>query len=187
MNNGFYSRKKKRKKIKFFLVFIFLIIAFWFWYMIWASNIGRHTVLSDSIPEWTTYITFATIIGLILAVRAAYYRPSKHIMESFFCGFSLGFVCIINIYDVCTYLFPGEIIHYESDYKVTFPGPAITRFGSCEAGLWIKDIHTGRWIQLCTNKLDVHNQQNQGMNGVWVTARINKLGSYIIDYKFIFK
>jgi hypothetical protein len=30
-------------------------------------------------------------------------------------------------------------------------------------------------------------KKEEGMDEVWVTARVNKLGSYIVDYQFIYK
>ena len=46
---------------------------------------------------------------------------------------------------------PGDIVHYESEYEIVYPGPSFSRSGRCEAGLLIKDLYTQRWIQLCTN------------------------------------
>lgn len=186
----YYSSENKLRKI-IVLVVVFLFVGAWIFYMLWASRIAMRTVLMTSTPEWVTYITAGFLIGIVFAGRAIYYRPagkiSKHVVESFFGGFCLGFVCFINIYDVCTYLFPGDIVHYESEYEVTFPGPAVGKFSHCEAGLWIKDLNTEHWIKLCTNKSNLYDQRKQGMNAVWVTAHTNKIGSYIIDYKFIFK
>lgn len=185
-----YSFENKKKKYTLLAV-AFLIMGLWIFYMLWASRIGMRTVLMKSVPEWMTYITTGSILGVVLAGHATYYRPvgktPKHILESFFGGFCFGFVCSLHIFDVCTYLLPGDIIHYQSEYEVTFPGPAVGRFSHCEVGLWIKDAHTKRWIQLCTNKSALHNQRKQGMNAVWVTAHTNKIGSYIIEYKFTFK
>ncbi|HAH0308651.1 TPA: hypothetical protein ACIYV6_005231, partial [Escherichia coli] len=58
--------------------------------------------------------------------------------------------------------------------------------GHCEAGLWLKVQNTSRWIQLCTNKEFLRSHHKQGMAGVWVTARVNKIGSYIVKYEFIY-
>ncbi len=186
MNDSFYTKIKKREYIV--VIVSIMILGLWFWYMLWASGIGKRTVLMKNIPEWTTYITFGSVIGLFFAGHATYYRPigktAKHVLTSFWGGFSLGFVCILHFYDVCAYFLPGEINQYESEYDITFPGPAVGKSGHCEAGLWIKDAHTRRWIQLCTNRTDLYMQRKPGMNRVRVTARSNKLGSYIIDYQF---
>lgn len=101
-------------------------------------------------------------------------------------GFCLGFILSLNCYDVCVYLFPDKVISYESEYDVVFPGPSIGKYGHCEAGLWLKDQNTSRWIQLCTNKEFLRSHHKQGMTGVWVTARVNKIGSYIVKYEFIY-
>ncbi len=60
------------------------------------------------------------------------------------------------------------------------------KFGRCEAGLWIEDQSTNRWIELCTNKMDLDKNIQQGMQLVWVSARTNKIGSYIMNYTFIY-
>ena len=93
----------------------------------------------------------------------------------------------VNIYATAAYLLPGEIISYESAYEITYPGPSIGKFGHCEAGLWIEDTGTHRRIALCTNKTDLEENIKQGMKTVWVNARTNKIGSYIVSYTFIHK
>ncbi|MEA9390075.1 hypothetical protein SJI19_05840 [Acerihabitans sp. TG2] len=187
MNSYIYFKRKIKNTI--LVIVIFCAMALWFWYMLWASKIGRNTILMKSIPEFMSYITFGCIIGLVFAGCVTYQRPENktpaHILETFLGGFCIGFVCILHCYDVCTYLLPGEIIRYESDYELTFPGPAIGKSSRCEAGLWIKDAHTTRWIQLCTNKSTLFKKQQYGMDAVWITARSNRLGSYIVDYQFI--
>lgn len=64
-------------------------------------------------------------------------------------GFVLGFLSIVNIFDVYVYLFPDDVINYTSDYEIVFPGPSKGKSSRCEAGLWIKDVHTGQFKQLC--------------------------------------
>jgi hypothetical protein len=180
----------KLKKVAF-LAIICSLFGAWILYMLWAARIGMQTVLMASIPEWTTYITAGFVVGLIFAAKAIYARPAQRTLtqtiDPFFGGFCLGFACSINIYAVCVYLLPGNVIHYESAYEITYPGPAAGKFSRCEAGLRIKDINTGRWIELCTDKLALDHQKQRGMNAVWVTAQANKVGSYIVDYHFIFK
>ena len=169
---------------------ISLVLGLWFWYMIWASSLSHRIVLMKFVPEWMVYITTGAVVGIICAGRAAYWRPvgktPKYVFEMFFGGFCLGFVCVLNIFDVQVYIFSNKIINYESEYEVVFPGPAVGKFSHCEAGLWIKDLHTNRWMQLCTTKKDLYLNRKSGMNRVWVTARVNNLGSYISDYKFIY-
>lgn len=183
--------QENRLKKAALLATICSLLGAWILYMLWAARIGMRTVLMASIPEWTTYITAGFVIGLIFAAKAFYARPAQRkptqAVDPFFGGFCLGLACSINIYAVCVYLLPGDIIHYESAYEITYPGPSAGKFSRCEAGLRIKDINTGRWIELCTNQSDLDKQRQRGMNAVWVTARANKVGSYIIGYQFIFK
>lgn len=122
--------------------------------------------------------------------RVVYFRPvgesAIYVLKAFGCGFSIGLICILNCYSVYVYIAPGNIVQYESEYEVTFPGPAVGKYSHCEAGLWIKDAHTKRWLQLCTNRTNLYNDRKQGMTKVWVTAHTNKIGSYIINYKFTY-
>lgn len=161
-----------------------------FWYMLWAMKISHNTVLFVNFPEFTIYLTIGAIVGLIYAGRATYFRPvdkkPAYIFEMFLSGFALGFVFTLNIFDVYVYLFPDKITHYVSDYEVVFPGPSRGKSGRCEAGLWIKDPHTNRWKQLCTNKVALLKNRKRGMDGVRVTARNNKLGTYIENYHFVY-
>lgn len=147
------------------------------------------TVLMDSVPEWLTYITIASVVGLIFSGRATYYRPvgktSNYVIERFFAGFSCGFILSLGIYDVIVYLSKGDVITYETAYEIAYPGPRKGRFGHCEAGLWFKDYNTKRWIQLCTNKKALQSAGEPGMDAVRVSAHSTEIGSYIIDYKFI--
>lgn len=181
---SYYFENKRKKYIS--LLFILLPFGLWVFYILWSMRISRHVVLMKSIPEWTTYITVGLVVGGVFFACSDPYP--KRTMESFFGGFSIGLVCSLNIYHVCTYLIPGDIVHYESEYEIVYPGPAIGRFGSrCEAGLWIEDLHTQRWVQLCTNKKELYKKRKQGMDAVRVTAKTNRIGSYIIEYQFMFK
>ncbi|MEQ9745790.1 hypothetical protein ABRQ05_15970 [Pectobacterium actinidiae] len=162
-----------------------------FWYMLWASNLSRRTILIETLPDFTIYLTFGIVLGLIFAVRALYSRSAKkklkHMIEMFLGGFVLGFLSIVNIFDVYVYLFPDDEIRYTSDYKIVFPGPPKGKTSRCEAGLWIRDAHTDQLKQLCTNRETLFKKRRQGMDELWITARINKLGTYIVDYRFTYK
>ncbi|MHA6313338.1 hypothetical protein ACX3P5_19185 [Pantoea sp. S-LA4] len=179
-------------KVKFYLLLsvFFVIFAAWLWYLMWSNCVARRVVLMKSVPEWTTYITVASIVGLVFAGRVVYFRPvgesAIYVLKAFGCGFSVGIICILNCYSVYVYVAPGKIVQYESEYEVTFPGPAVGKNSHCEAGLWIKDAHTKRWLQLCTNRKNLYNDRKQGMTKVWVTAHTNKIGSYIINYQFTY-
>jgi len=184
------TSEEKSKKIVV-TVIAFLLFGAWFYYAGWASSISARTVLIPEIPEWTTYLLIGSITGLIAVARTLYRRPggkiAKRTLDSFIGWFCLGFGLSINIYATAAYLLPGEIISYESSYEITYPGPSIGRFSHCEAGLWIEDTSTHRRIELCTNKMDLEENIKQGMKTVCVSARVNKIGSYIVSYTFIYK
>lgn len=48
-----------------------------FWYMLWASQLSRRTILLETLPELTIYLTFGIVLGLIFAGRALYSRSAK--------------------------------------------------------------------------------------------------------------
>ena len=183
-----YSFENK-KKTYLAIALVFFVLGLWIFYMLCASRIGMRTVLMTSVPVWLTCITAGSVLGLCIAGRVTWSRPSgkkpKYIIECFFGGLSLGIVTLLNVYDVCVYLLPGQIIHYQSEYEIKFPGPAVGKYSHCEAGLWIKDIHTQRWLELCTNSQELYLQRKPGMNRVQVTARTNRFGSYIMEYQFV--
>ena len=188
MNKTYYFENTYRKWS--IIAMMCIIMGGWFWYMLWASSISNNTILQKSVPEWITYISFGALIGSFSLIRAFYLRTFnktlKYLCNAFFGGFCLGFVLSLNCYDVYVYLFPDKIIGYESEYEIVFPGPSRGKSGHCEAGIWLKDQNTTRWIQLCTNKEFLRNHRKQGMTGVWVTARVNKIGTYIVKYEFIY-
>lgn len=159
--------------------------------MSWASGISHNTILQKTVPEWETYISFGALSGILSFAYAFYARTFdkniKYLFNAFCGGFCMGFVLILNCYDVYVYLFPDKIIGYESEYEVVFPGPSRGKYGHCEAGIWLKDQNTNRWIQLCTNKEYLRSHRKQGMTGVWVSARANKIGTYVVQYEFIYK
>ncbi|BCQ36445.1 hypothetical protein ERHA54_40420 [Erwinia rhapontici] len=190
MNPFFYSKKSIFSKVNMTVLAMFLVMGLWFWYMIWASILSHRTVLMEFVPEWMVYITTGAVIGLFFAGRTVYRRPvnktPKYVLEMFFGGFCFGFICVLNIFDVYIYCFPDNLIRYESEYEVVFPGPSRGKSGHCEAGLWIKDPHTNRWLQLCTNKKELSYKRRQGMDRVWVTAKVNHIGSYIVEYEFVY-
>jgi len=189
VRDNIYFENKWKKGSTIFAVLI--VFAGWIGYMLWASNISRHTVLQESVPEWLTYFSVGAVTGCLCAARAFYLRTFnktlKYFANAFMGGFVLGCVTALNCFDVYVYLFADNVISYASDYDVVFPGPSVGKTGRCEAGLWLKDRHTNRSIQLCTNKDALYLNRKQGMTGVWVTARVNTIGSYIVDYRFIYR
>lgn len=188
MNRNSNLENKYRKWL--IITVIYIIMVGWCWYMLWASGISHNIILQKSVPEWITYISFSALIGSLSFIHAFYLRTFnktlKYLCNAFFGGFCLGFLLILNCYDVYVYLFPDKIIGYESEYEVVFPGPSRGKHGHCEAGIWLKDQNTTRWIQLCTNKEFLLSHRKKGMAGVWVTARVNKIGTYIVKYEFIY-
>ncbi|WP_036626174.1 hypothetical protein [Pantoea sp. AS-PWVM4] len=188
VSNSIYFENKCRKW--FSIAVACLITGGWFWYTLWASSLSHNTILQKSVPEWITYISIGLFIGGVFFLHALYKRTFnktlKYLFNAFIGGFCLGFALSLNCYDVYVYLFPDKVIGYESEYEVVFPGPSRGKHGHCEAGIWLKDQNTSRWIQLCTSKEYLHSHRKQGMTGVWVTARVNNIGTYIVKYEFIY-
>ena len=187
-----YLKMRKRN-------FIFLtIIGLWLIYFFWAAGIGERTILMDSIPVWETHLIIGLIVGSVVAYITKSLCYSKvELLSTFILGGVVGSVCILHVYAVCAYLAPGYIIKYESEYKYISniikyesgykytPNINKYRYSYCRGDLSIKDIHTQRWIKFCESIPELDNEYKQGVNTVWVTARVNKFGTYIIDYKFI--
>ncbi|KKI43539.1 hypothetical protein XK97_16130 [Obesumbacterium proteus] len=173
--------------IIFFILFIF--------YISWASRISNNTILIKSGAEvklsFIAIGMMATTAG-ISAVRLAAVPRNRNdcifILSMFIAGGLIGLTLSLNALDAYVYLFPDKTIYYASEYDVSIPGPYRGRY-RCEAGVRLKDIHTSRWIELCTSKeeLEIGNKRQQEMDAVWVTARVNRVGSYIVNYQFIFK
>ncbi|WP_282412148.1 hypothetical protein [Pseudomonas sp. PS01299] len=183
------SPESKSKKI-ILTVVVFLLFGAWLYYVGWASKISARTVLMPEIPEWSTYLLIGSITGVTAAIRTLYKRPERKTATqalNYFTGwFCLGFILSLNGYDTAAYLLPGKIISYKSSYELRYTGPSRGKFGRCEAGLWIEDQSTSRWIELCTNKMDLDKNIQHGMQLVWVSARTNRIGSYIMSYTFIY-
>jgi len=184
------SPEKKSKRIVVKMI-VTLLFGAWLSYAFWAVGISARTVLMPEVPEWQTYLLVSATAGLVAAGRTIHRRPdgniARKVLDSFVGWFCLGLILSVNSYDAAAYLLPGEIIEYESAYEITYPGPSSSRFGHCEAGLWIEDSRTHRKIVLCTNKADLNGRIKQGTNAVWVRARSNKIGSYIVGYTFFHK
>ncbi|SCM51478.1 hypothetical protein [Hafnia alvei] len=173
--------------ITFFILFIF--------YISWASRISNNTILIKSDSEAKLSLIVIGIMATAATIGAARLTSAPRtrndcifISSMFIAGGLVGLTLSLNAFDAYVYLFPDKTIYYISEYDVSIPGPYRGRY-RCEAGLRLKDIHTSRWIELCTSKeeLKIGNKRQQGMDAVWVTARVNHVGSYIVDYQFIFK
>ncbi|VVN05256.1 hypothetical protein [Pseudomonas fluorescens] len=177
------STKEKLKK-RIIAAIVLLLAGAWLNYIPWAAGISARTILMPQTPELTTYLLVGALFGIVfsgLAIRAG--KTARGAIKSFLGGFCFGLICSLNIYDVSAYLLSGEVVSYESEYEITFPGPS----KRCEAGLWINGPNTQRRIELCTNKKNLNEQIGRGIYAVWVTAHTNKLGSYIIGYTFFRK
>lgn len=179
---------KKTMKKRVITAVVVLLAGAWINYFFWAANISSRTILIPEIPELTTYLLVGAIFGVVFAVptiRAG--TMARSTIKSFLGGFCLSLMVSLNCYSVAAYLLPGETVSYESAYEVTYPGPPIGKYSRCEAGLWISVPDTDRRIELCTNKSDLNEQIGRGIYAVWVTARTNKLGTYIKGYTFFRK
>ncbi|WP_279205916.1 hypothetical protein [Obesumbacterium proteus] len=192
MNNIKNNRhiKKDYKLITFITFFILFIF-----YVSWASRISSNTIIIKSYSEVKLSLIVIGIMATAAAISAVKltYAPRIRndcifILCMFIAGGLVGLALSLNALDAYVYLFPDKTIYYTSEYDVSIPGPYRGRY-RCEAGVRLKDIHTSRWIELCTSKeeLKIGNKRQQGMDAVWVTARVNRVGSYIVNYQFIFK
>jgi hypothetical protein len=173
------------KRYKGIIIFL-SVVCLWFTYFLWALRIGERTALMDSIPVWETHIIIGLIVGGVVAYIMKPFRPSQIEMLAFFIAAGVvGSVSALNIHAVYAYLSPGDVVNYEAEYKVRSLRGHHFR-NSCSTALLIKDKHTENWIQFCKVGSEVYTETKYGMNTfMWVTARINKFGTYIIDYKFI--
>jgi len=186
MNRSYAFEENKLRRWALLAV-VLILLGLWLGYITWASSLSHNTVLQESIPELTIYVIVGAVVGMLFAGCVVWKgKKYKEVFQALAGGFSIGFVSVLNCFDVYVYLFPQKLLGYESEYEVVFPGPSRGKYSHCEAGLWIKDQPTGRWIQLCTNRDALHSQRKQGMTGVWVTAQVNPLGSYIVQYEFIY-
>lgn len=181
---GYFSKdylKKHRRKVILYSAF-----SLWGIYILWAFGVATRTVLMESIPVWETHIVTGLVVGLVFACRMKSRVDSRMEVVSFFIeGAIIGSMSVLFIYAVYVYLVPSDIVHYKSEYEVTTPGPVYKNRFRCEKGLNIKDVYTRKWFKFCKGESELDNEIKHGMNAVWVTARINKFGTYIIDYKFI--
>jgi hypothetical protein len=149
------SPEKKSKRIVVKMI-VTLLFGAWLSYAFWAVGISARTVLMPEVPEWQTYFLVSATAGLVAAGRTIHRRPdgntARKVVDSFVGWFCLGLILSVNSYDAAAYLLPGEIIEYESAYEITYPGPSSSRFGHCEAGLWIEDLRTHRKLSFARIK-----------------------------------
>lgn len=189
-NNKNRYIKKDYSLTIFITSFILFII-----YTSWASIISENTILMESMHEIKLMFIVMGIFATgaaIAATRLVYPCCSRvgfiFILTMFIFGGTIGLGLSSNALDAYVYLFPDKTIYYASQYDVLIPGPYRGKY-RCKAGIRLKDIHTSRWVYLCASKeeLEIGNKRKPGMDAVWVTARVNSVGSYIVNYQFIFK
>lgn len=188
MKNNVFFENRLRKW--FAIGLLVIILVYWTSYVLWAKGIVDSIVLKESVPEsdWVLFISFSLLTGLVLMgiFYLCFNLELEFYVKIFAIGAGLGFASIETSSECYVYFFPDRVIGYESEYRVTFPGPIKKKLrGSCEAGLWIKDQNTNRWFHLCTTEAYLRDHHQRGTTKVWVTARINNIGSYIMSYEFI--
>ncbi|WP_050570376.1 hypothetical protein [Dickeya chrysanthemi] len=165
------------------------------YYFLWSSTLTQNTILVTGLPKESIALKVALAAGISITFIANVSRPARGMIEmlkqwsfSFTFSAAFGFALTINVFEVYIYLYPEKVIDYVTDYKVTFPGPSNGKH-RCEAGLWIKEQYTGRWLELCSSKeqLKLGENRRQGMDGMYVVAQVNRYGSHIQHYEFAFK
>ncbi|WP_139704300.1 hypothetical protein [Aeromonas hydrophila] len=166
--------------------FIFLVVL-WLASLLFQSRLSDKTVIADSVPELLTYITISALFGLVGAIVTAFRCPGrnalKYIAKAFGNCFFMMFITSWNGYDTYVYFYPEKITGYETEYKVVRPGPPQGKRRRCEAGLKIKDEHTGHWFNLCYSDNDIGKERIGDYGVVWVKTRVNEAGSYLESYK----
>ncbi|MDE9494896.1 hypothetical protein KKJ09_15230 [Xenorhabdus bovienii] len=175
-----YSQGNKKKSLPVY--FILVPFGIWIAYMIWSISLGQRVVMFEWFPKWTISITFAAFVGLIGGIWSIFRRPTKLVFKNFLSAGFAGFILIVPVFDVLTYLLSEKTIHYQTEYEITSPGPSTSRFSRCEHGIWIKEVYTDRWALLCINNAKL--ETRKGADTVWVTTKTGLIGSYIVDYQF---
>ncbi|WP_318825861.1 hypothetical protein [Providencia sp. PROV252] len=133
-------------------------------------------------PQWTISIAFAAIVSVIGGTWSILRCPLKSTFKNFLWSGFAGFMLIVPVFDVLTYLLTNKTIRYQTEYEITSPGPSTSRFSRCDHGIWIKETYTERWKLLCISNPKSKTQTNTGT--VWVTAKTGPIGAYVADYQF---
>ncbi|WP_429045999.1 hypothetical protein [Aeromonas hydrophila] len=182
-----YSFENERRKAKLLGAGVIFLSFIWLANILFQWVLSDKTVIAESVPELLTYITISALFGLVGAIFTAFRCPSrdalKHITKAFGYCFFMMFISSWSGYDMYVYFYPDKTISYDTEYKVVHPGPSKGKSGHCEAGLKIKDKHTGYWFNICysNNKLGKERIGDYGV--VWVKTRVNEAGSYLESYK----
>lgn len=182
-----YSFENERRKAKLLCVGVILLSVLWQANILFQWFLSDNTVIADSVPELLTYITISALFGLVGAIFTAFRCPSrdalKHITKAFSYCFFMMFISSWSGYDMYVYFYPDTIISYDTEYKVVHPGPSKGKSGNCEAGLKIKDKHTGNWFNICYSNNKLGKERIRDYGEVWVKTRVNEAGSYLESYK----
>ncbi len=182
-----HSFKSERRKNMLLGGSFLLLLALWFSILLFSFRLSHKTVIADSVPELLTYITISALFGLVGAIFTAFRCPGrdalKYIIKAFGNCFFMMFITSWNGYDMYVYFYPDKIIGYDTEYKVVHPGPSKGKYGHCEAGLKIKDKHTGYWFNICYSNKKLGKERIRDYGEVWVKTRVNEAGSYLESYK----
>lgn len=182
-----HSFKSEQRKNMLLGGSFLLLLVLWCSILLFSLRLSRKTVIADTVPELLTYITISALFGLVGAIFTAFRCPGrdalKHITKAFGGCFFIIFITSWYGYDMYVYFYPDKVVSYYTEYKVVHPGPSKGKYGRCEAGLKIKDKHTGYWFNICYSENNLGKEQIRDYGEVWVKTRVNEAGSYLESYK----
>ncbi|WP_447838999.1 hypothetical protein [Aeromonas salmonicida] len=182
-----HSFKSEQRKNMLLGGSFLLLLVLWCSILLFSLRLSRKTVIADTVPELLTYITISALFGLVGAIFTAFRCPGrdalKHITKAFGGCFFIIFITSWYGYDMYVYFYPDKVVSYDTEYKVVHPGPSKGKYGRCEAGLKIKDKHTGYWFNICYSENNLGKEQIRDYGEVWVKTRVNEAGSYLESYK----
>ncbi|WP_429193257.1 hypothetical protein [Aeromonas salmonicida] len=182
-----HSFKSEQRKNMLLGGIFLLLLVLWFSILLFSLRLSRKTVIADTVPELLTYITISALFGLVGAIFTAFRCPGRdaltHITKAFGSCFFMIFITSLYGYDMYVYFYPDKVISYDTEYQVVHPGPSKGKYGHCEAGLKIKDKHTGYWFNICYSNDKLGKEQILDYGEVWVKTRVNEAGSYLESYK----
>ncbi|MEV3816136.1 hypothetical protein RI537_08420 [Aeromonas salmonicida] len=182
-----HSFKSEQRKNMLLGGSFLLLLVLWCSILLFSLRLSRKTVIADTVPELLTYITISALFGLVGAIFTAFRCPGrdalKHITKAFGSCFFMIFITSWYGYDMYVYFYPDKVVSYDTEYKVVHPGPSKGKYGRCEAGLKIKDKHTGYWFNICHSDNNLGKEQIRDYGEIWVKTRVNEAGSYLESYK----
>ncbi|MEN3786458.1 hypothetical protein [Aeromonas veronii] len=179
-------KSERHKNMLLGVGFIFLVVL-WLASILFKTKLSDKTLIADLVPESLTYITISALFGLVGAIVTAFRCPRRHALKYIAKAFGNCFFMMLITswygYDMYVYYYPDKVVSYDTEYKVVHPGPSKGKYGRCEAGLKIKDKHTGHWFDLCYSDSEIGKAQIRNYGEVWVKTRVNEAGSYLESYK----